>query len=95
MSMKRVRRANNSTKQQESEGPLSFTGQAAPVKTWDELVGSQPDEAFKPYALSTTFAKNDLLAHSKFGRGIVTLVENSRIEVLFQDASRKLGHATV
>jgi len=93
--MKRVRRANNSTKQQESDGPLAFGAQSQPAKTWDELVGSQPDEAFKPYALSTTFSKNELLAHSKFGRGIVTLVESNRIEVLFQDASRKLGHSTV
>lgn len=93
--MKRARRATNSTKQTETDGPLSFKGDSTPQKTWEELVGSQPEEAFKPYAISTTFVKNELLLHSKFGRGIVTLVENNRIEVLFQDNSRKLGHATV
>lgn len=94
MSMKRARRASTSAKHQEAEGPLSFAGKQEAPKTWDELVGSQPEGAFKPYAISTTFAKHDLLSHSKFGRGIVTLVEGSRVEVLFQDGSRKLAHAT-
>lgn len=96
MSMKRSRRASNTTKHSEAEGPLSFgAGDAEAPKSWDELVGAQPDGSFKPYALASTFSRNDLLEHPKFGRGVVTRVDGPRVEVLFKDGARKLAHAVV
>ncbi len=48
---------------------------------------------FSPYATTTKFAKGALVSHSKFGKGLVVSVEGSRIEVLFEDGVKKLGHA--
>ncbi|MGH7293884.1 MAG: hypothetical protein ACRELB_03070 [Polyangiaceae bacterium] len=64
----------------------------APDPEWSE-VESKPEESFVPFALSTRFAKGDLILHAKFGKGMVLGVEGSRIEVLFQDGKKKLGHA--
>jgi len=44
--------------------------------------------------MSTRFSKGDLITHPKFGKGLVLGVEGTRIEVLFQDGKKKLGHAT-
>jgi hypothetical protein len=93
MSMKRTKRASHgSSKDSDADGPFGFNKPGAPP-SWAELTKDQPDAAFKPYSMSATFAKNDLVSHPKFGKGVVTLVESSRVEILFEDAARKLGHA--
>ncbi|HEY2509248.1 MAG TPA: hypothetical protein VGI39_00195 [Polyangiaceae bacterium] len=46
-----------------------------------------------PYSLATRFAKGQLVTHPKFGKGIVVHVEGARIEVLFEEGPKKLGHA--
>ena len=43
--------------------------------------------------MSSRYAKGNLILHSKFGKGLVLGVEGPRIEVLFQDGKKKLGHA--
>lgn len=65
---------------------------AAPEKTWAEATEGQADDAFAAYSMATRYAKDQLLAHPKFGKGVVTDVEASRVEILFQDGKRKLGH---
>lgn len=60
---------------------------------WKDAVANQPDEAFVPYAISTTFAQGDLLNHPKFGKGLVLTVDGEKIFVLFQDGIKKLVHA--
>lgn len=93
MSMKRTKRATHgSSKDSDADGPFGFNKPGAPLG-WAELTKDKPDDAFKPYAMSTTFEKNDLVMHPKFGKGVVTLVETNRVEILFEDAARKLGHA--
>jgi hypothetical protein len=57
------------------------------------VVENKPDSAFVHFAMSTRFAKGDFILHSKFGKGLVLGVEGTRIEVLFQDGKKKLGHA--
>lgn len=93
MSMKRSRKAGTSARGTETEGGAFAFGNAPVQKTWDELVGGQPDSAFKPYTMTTTYARNDLVEHPKFGKGVVVLVEGARVEVLFKEGSKKLGHA--
>ena len=65
---------------------------ATPEKTWEEAVESKPDEDFIPYVMTEKFTKGQLVLHSKFGKGIVADVEPARIEILFQEGKKKLGH---
>jgi hypothetical protein len=60
--------------------------------SWGEQVQSQPDESFVPYAQTGTFAKGAFILHQTFGKGLVTTVEGSRIEVLFEGGVKKLVH---
>jgi hypothetical protein len=64
----------------------------APEKTWEEAMDGQAEDAFLPYALSTTFTKGQLVLHVKFGKGLIVEVEPSRVEILFQEGKKKLGH---
>ena len=62
--------------------------------SWKEHVASQADSAFVPYSMATTFQRGALISHAKFGRGVVTNVDDKRIDVLFEEGAKKLGHAT-
>jgi hypothetical protein len=55
-------------------------------------MADKTDSDFTPYAMTSRFAKGTLLSHSKFGRGVVVGVEGPRVEVLFEDGAKKLGH---
>src|SRR3954469_20351336 len=59
-----------------------------------DIVGDKPEGAFATYAPSHTFQKDALLAHSKFGKGIVVDVDGNKVHVLFEEGVRKLLHAT-
>jgi len=48
---------------------------------------------FIPFVLASRYSKGDLILHPKFGRGLVLGVESTRIDVLFQDGKKKLGHS--
>lgn len=63
-----------------------------PEKTWEEQVADKTDDAFVPYNLAEKYAKGQLLLHTKFGKGVVVDVEASRVEILFQEGKKKLGH---
>lgn len=63
-----------------------------PEKTWEEHMEGQDEGAFQPYSLQASFAKGTLIAHSKFGKGVVVSVEGARIDVLFADGKKKLAH---
>jgi hypothetical protein len=93
MSMKRSK--------QRSSGSGRYSGREDEASPWAKPEGpepkwadidSKPDESFVPFALSSRFAKGDLIMHPKFGKGLVLDVEGSRIEVLFQSGKKKLGH---
>ncbi len=70
-----------------------FTKAPVVEKTFTELTDGKEDDSFRPFDLGKRYEKGDLLAHSKFGKGVVTGVEGAKIEVLFADQMRKLGHA--
>lgn len=90
MSMKR---AKQRTGGREKDIETDFWAKPAePEKTWLEHVDPQPDEAFSPYSMTERYEKGKLVLHTKFGKGIVTEVEASRVEILFQEGKKKLGH---
>jgi hypothetical protein len=72
---------------------LSSPIPVAQPKDWAQEVAAQADDAFQPYSIKTAFQAGALILHSKFGKGLVTAVEDKRIVVLFEDGTKKLGHA--
>jgi hypothetical protein len=96
MSMKRsTQRSSGSGRYSgREEDSAAWTKPESPEPTWAD-VETKPDESFVPFVLSSRYSKGDLLMHPKFGKGLVVHVEGSRIEVLFKDGKKKLGHAVV
>jgi hypothetical protein len=93
MSIKRSKqRSSTSGRNSDEDAPLGWGKAPEPEKTWAEQVEGKADDAFAPYALTTRFGKGQLLTHPKFGKGVVTNVEGARIEVLFEEGAKKLGH---
>ena len=92
MSMKRTKQRTSGSGRGSDQETDPWAKPAIPDPEWSEVVG-KPEESFVPFAMSTRFAKGDLILHAKFGKGVVLGVEGPRIEVLFQDGKKKLGHA--
>jgi hypothetical protein len=95
MSMKRSKQRNSGSSRSsgEDDSPI-WAKPAEPEPTWAE-VESKPEGSFVAFAMSSRYVKGDLISHPKFGKGLVIGVEPTRIEVLFQDGKKKLGHAVV
>lgn len=92
MSMKRTKqRSSGSSRQGGDDESDAWSKPNEPEPKWEE-VDAKPDASFVPFALSSRYAKGDLIRHSKFGKGLVVGVEGTRIEVLFQEGKKKLGH---
>ena len=64
----------------------------APEVTWEQATEGKADDAFLPYSMDSKFAVGQLIAHSKFGKGLITEVTKTSAEVLFQDGKKRLGH---
>lgn len=93
MSMKRSK-PKSSGGARNTDGDSSFWAKPAePELTWEQHVEGKADDAFAPYALSSQYTKGALVSHPKFGKGVVVDVEASRVEILFQEGKKKLGHA--
>lgn len=86
MSIKRTR----DTRRRPSEGDSSYVKQER-AYNWDSDVAARPADSFLAYAPANRYSKDDLLSHKVFGKGIVTNVEGSKIEVLFQAGPKKLA----
>jgi hypothetical protein len=94
MSIKRTKQRSSGSGSRQSDDVASiFAKPVEPEKSYEELVGGQPDEAFAPYSLKTRYAKGALLVHPKFGKGAVVAIEGTTAVVLFADGRKKLGHA--
>ncbi len=63
-----------------------------PEKSWEQHMEGQADEAFAPYALTSKYTKGQLVTHVKFGKGVGVDADASRVEILFQEGKKKLGH---
>jgi hypothetical protein len=93
MSIARPKRA--SRKPESSPRGAAGSASAAPKPPkWKDAVGDQPDKAFVPYAPASTFQKDALVSHAKFGKGIVLEVEGNKVSILFEEGVRKLMHGT-
>lgn len=94
MSMKRTRVKSYGSSKRYDDGPVSFnkSGQPESERTWEDYVGGKPDDAFVPYDMKAKFARGALISHAKFGKGIVLGVEENRMDVLFAEGKKKLGH---
>jgi hypothetical protein len=89
--MKRSKQRSSGTGRSDDEDSNVWAKPAEPEPTWAE-VESKPEGSFLAFALSSRYAKGDLISHPKFGKGLVLAAEPTRIEVLFQDGKKKLGH---
>lgn len=94
MSMKRSK--------QRTSGPSRHSGDDDDAPAWAKPVEAEPswadveakpESSFVPFSLASRYAKGDLILHPKFGKGLVLGAEPTRIDVLFQDGKKKLGHA--
>lgn len=90
MSMKRTK-ARGSSRDKDVETDF-WAKPAAPELTWEQATEGKPDDAFAAYAMADRYAKGQLVQHVKFGKGVVVDVETSRVEILFQEGKKKLGH---
>ncbi len=93
MSMKRAKVRTTGTRNSGAEASDFFARPAVPEKTWEAQMEGAPEDAFAPYSLSARYAKGALVLHSKFGKGVIVEADAQRVEVLFSDGKRKLGHA--
>jgi len=90
MSMKR---SKPRTSARQANDETSFWAKpSAPEMTWEEATRDKPDEDFMPYVMSARLQVGQLVAHAKFGRGVVVSAEAQRVEILFEDGKKKLGH---
>lgn len=91
MSMKRTKQRGAGSRGKDTEVDF-WAKPAEPEKTWEEQMEGKPDDGFLPYTLSERYAKGQFILHTKFGKGVVVDVEASRVEILFQEGRKKLGH---
>jgi hypothetical protein len=94
MSIKRTKQVSRTPRNRDSEDAPRFSvpKPTKPKYTWEEHVAKAPEDAFKPYSLKGSFEETNLVLHPVFGKGIVINAEERRIEVLFKEGPKKLGH---
>ena len=60
-------------------------------KLWEETLANKDLTLAKPYSMADSYESDDVIDHSKFGKGIVTNVINSqKMEVLFEDGYKSM-----
>lgn len=92
MSIKRAKTRNPGADRGGEDDGSYFSKPKGPDKTWAEQIADKADDAFAKYAISARFTKGALVMHPKFGKGIVVAVDSNRVEVLFEEGVKKLGH---
>lgn len=92
MSMKRAKKSGAGAGRDNSTESDFWAKATEPTKTWEEQTEGKPDEDFTPYKLSQRFVLGQLVQHSKFGKGVIVDADALRVEILFQDGKKKLGH---
>jgi hypothetical protein len=92
MSMKRTKQRGTGASRDNQTETDFWAKPTEPEKTWEEQVDGKPEDAFTPYALSQRFSRGQLVLHPKFGKGVIVDADALRVEILFQEGKKKLGH---
>ncbi len=92
MSIHRPKRPSTRKADAPSRGS-SASSTTKPPK-WKDVVADRPDNAFAPYASASRYEKDALIAHSKFGKGIVVEVDGNKVHILFEQGVLRLLHGT-
>jgi hypothetical protein len=61
-------------------------------RAWKTAIGDRDTAAASTYAPSARFTEGGIVAHTKFGVGVVTRVEGTKCEILFRDGARIMVH---
>lgn len=61
-------------------------------QAWKKALAPHEGKPVAAYRATERFAVDQVLEHSKFGRGIVKRVDGSKVEVLFQSGTKLLAH---
>ena len=62
------------------------------AELWNKAIGKNSTDS-KTYTIKGSFITGDIIDHPTFGQGVVEkLIDNNKIEVLFQDDYRTLMH---
>jgi hypothetical protein len=91
MSMKRTKQRGGGRDGKDTDVDFWAKPQA-PEKVWAEEVEGKDESSFAAYNMATRYTKGQLVSHVKFGKGVVVEVEAARVEILFQEGKKKLGH---
>jgi hypothetical protein len=91
MSMKRTKKAS-AGKGSQAEGGLGFNPPPAELPKWADSIALRPDDAFTPYNIGKLLVRGELVLHAKFGKGQVIGVDTGKVDVLFEEGTKKLAH---
>lgn len=84
---KKVRSRSTSTKK------ASTTKKTAAAGRWNAVIATWREDEAKRYNIFETFAVDDFITHSKFGKGVVTEVPApDKIIALFESGEKMLIH---
>lgn len=82
-----VNRVIKSAKKSHSKKSTETVGEL-----WNKAINKMT-ESSKDYSMKSSFQMGDVINHPTFGQGVVEkLIDNNKIEVLFQDDYRTLMH---
>ena len=60
-------------------------------RLWEETLANKDLAQAKPYSMGDSYEFDDVIDHSKFGKGIVTnVINNQKMEVLFEDGYKSM-----
>lgn len=93
MSIHRPKRATPRKSETAASRAASASNSVKPPK-WKDVVADKPDNAFAAYRQEARFESGALVAHSKFGKGVVVEVDGNKVQILFEEGIRKLLHST-
>jgi hypothetical protein len=61
-------------------------------QAWSKALAAHEGKPVVAYRATDRFVVDQVVEHSKFGRGIIKRVEGTKVEVLFQSGTKLLAH---
>lgn len=86
-----IKRSREVSRRPRDGGDIETKKAPEKVYKWDDDVVPRLGEQPLSYGAAYKYAKESLVEHPVFGKGLVTKVEGSKIEVLFQAGAKKLA----